>query len=180
MNHRLKTLNELASMLGGLGILGLGILAFSSAFFFSTLQPTRYELERFRAEAARLDRKRPPTIDEDPGYSREALGAFYAFFPASNRLSGELRKIYQAAERHAVQLEQAEYRVAHDSATKLVRYQISLPLKGTYTQVRKFLAAALSEIPHLALESVQFERQRVGDTALEARVMLVMFLGTES
>jgi len=175
-----RSLNRLVAGLGMPGILGLGLLAFCAAFYASTLAPQRTHLEELRLEADRRERKRPPTLDEDPGYSREALGAFYSFFPPSNHLSDQIRKIYAAAERQNVQLEQGDYRASKDSAGELVRYQISLPLKGSYTQIRKFIAAVLSDLPNVSLESIQFERQRVGDPTVEAKIKLVMFLGRRS
>lgn len=163
--------------LGWPGILGLGLLAFCAAFYASTVGPGQARLGELRAEAARQDRKRPPTLDEDPGYSREALNAFYAFFPPGNHLSEQIGKIYRAAQGQALQLERGDYRATSDGAGQLTRYQISLPLKGSYTQVRKFVAAVLVDVPHLSLESIQFERQRAGDPAVEARVKFVMYLG---
>lgn len=174
------SINQLAAWLGVPGILGLGLLAFSGAFYFSAFSPESARLEELRAEMARRERKRLPTLDEDPGYSREALGAFYGFFPPSNQLSDQIRKIYSAAENQSVQLEQGEYRATKDSVGQLMRYQISLPIKGSYTQVRKFVAAVLVDIPNLSIDSIQFERQRVGDPTVEARVKLVMYLGQES
>lgn len=171
------SIHRLASGLGVSGILGLGLLAFSVAFYASTLAPERSRLEELRLEAVQHERKRPSTLDEDPGYSREALGAFYSFFPPSNHLADQIRKIYDAAERQSVQLEQGDYRAAKDSVGRLVRYQISLPIKGSYTQVRKFVAAVLQDLPNLSLESIQFERQRAGDPTVEAKVRLVMYLG---
>lgn len=174
------SIHRLASGLGISGILGLGLLAFSAAFYASTLAPERSRLEELRLEAAQRERKRPPMLEEDPAYSREALGAFYSFFPPSDHLVDQIRKIYDAAERQSVQLEQGDYRASKDSMGRLVRYQISLPLKGSYTQVRKFVAAALQDLPNLSLESIQFERQRVGDPVVEAKVRLVMYLGPRS
>lgn len=174
------TINHLVSSLGVAGILGLGLQVFSGAFYLSTFNPERAHLDELRTEAARRERKRPPTLDEDPGYSREALSAFYGFFPPSKQLSDQIRKIYNAAGRQSVQLEQGEYRASKDSIGQLVRYQISLPIKGSYTQVRRFVAAVLVDVPNLSLESIQFERQRVGDPTVEARVKLVLFLGQRS
>ena len=57
---------------------------------------------------------------------------------------------------------------------------MTLPLKGEYPQIRRFLAALPAELPIVALENVQFERQKVADPNVEARIRLVLFLGRES
>ena len=63
------------------------------------------------------------------------------------------------------------------SKGKLWRYEIVLPVHGTYPQVRVFLAQVLTKIPHLALQSVSFERQKVGDAMIEANIRLTLYLG---
>jgi hypothetical protein len=91
-----------------------------------------------------------------------------------------LAKIYGAAERQSLKLEQGEYRAVADNVSKLTHYQVMLPVKGTYPQVRKFVASALTEVPNLSLESIQFERQKVSDTIVDAKIKMVLYLGRRS
>jgi len=180
MKQLQASVNRLAEILGMPGILGLALIVFSSGFYFSTYSPEQLRLEELRLDLTRRDGKNPRTLEEDPGYSREALGAFYGFFPPSNHIADQMRKVYGAAGRQGLRLERGEYRAVKDSVGKLVRYQATLPLKGTYPQVRKFVASVLVEVPNLSLESIQFERQRVGDPTVEAKVKLVLYLGQRS
>jgi len=48
-----------------------------------------------------------------------------------------------------------------------MRFQMTLPLKGKYPQIRKYLDSLLAEIPIVSLENLQLERQKVGDPALK-------------
>jgi hypothetical protein len=77
-------------------------------------------------------------------------------------------------------LDQAEYRPLPDPEGRLTRYQILLPAKGTYPEVRRFLVQAGSEIPGLAVDGISFQRQQIGDSALEAQIKLTLFLGSPS
>jgi len=88
-----------------------------------------------------------------------------------------LGKIFTVARRQRLGLEQGEYRILRESASGLTRYQLTFPLKGTYPQVRRFVAAALAEVPNLLLDSVQFERRKIGESVVNARVKFVMYLG---
>jgi hypothetical protein len=54
------------------------------------------------------------------------------------------------------------------------------PLRGTYPQVRRFVAAALARVPHLALDTIQFERSKVGEAVVNAKVTFVLYLGGTS
>lgn len=180
MQSLANSLHRTAASLGGTGVLGVGVLVFCGAFYVSTLQPAEQHLSEVHAQLARQGRQRPPVLDEDPAYSREALGSFYAFFPPSEHLSDQIRKIYAVAEKQSFQLEQGEYRASRDNTGRLLRYQISLPIRGNYTQVRKFLAGVLADVPYLSVESIQFERHRASETTVDAKVKLVMYLGSRS
>lgn len=104
------------------------------------------------------------------------LAEFYGFFSSSSATAW-LDKIYAAAGRQGLVLEQGEYRSAPDKSGKLVRYQVTFPVKGSYLQVRKFIDAVLTDVPVAALEDVGFKREAVGAPGVEARVRFTLFLG---
>lgn len=80
------------------------------------------------------------------------------------------------AESRGIRLNEGEYKATSDKAGRIVRFQMTLPVKGEYPQIRKFLSALPSELPVVALQSVQFERQKVADPAVEAKLKLVLYL----
>lgn len=169
-----------AERLGWPGIVGLGLLAFIAAFYFSTFRSEQIRLGELRSQVSKLEDRRTRAASEEPKTLSDQLNAFYGFFPPSGRIADLLGKIYAAADKQALNLEQGEYRAVRDNVGRLAHYQIILPVKGTYSQVRKFVATALTEVPNLSLDSIQFERQKVGDSAVEAKVKLVMYLGQRS
>jgi len=63
-----------------------------------------------------------------------------------------------------------------DKVGKLVRYQMTLPVKGEYPQIRKFLTDLPGALPAVALENVQFERQKIADPNVEAKIRLVLYM----
>jgi len=91
-----------------------------------------------------------------------------------------LRRLHLNAEDQGLVLLQAEYRPVPDSEGKLVRYQILLPAKGTYPEIRRFLSQASRELPGLAIDGINFQRQQIGDAVLEAQIKLTLFLSTQS
>jgi hypothetical protein len=161
--------------LGWQGVVGVGLLAFVAAFYFSAYRPEQMRLEELRLEVARLGdaRTRPA---RQPLSVVDKLDAFYREFPPSGHVSDSLEKIFAAADEQAITLEQGEYRAVRDSVGRLSHYQVILPLRGTYPRIRKFVASALAQVRSLSLESIQFERQKVGDQSVEAKVKLVMYM----
>ena len=53
---------------------------------------------------------------------------------------------------------------------------MTLPVRGEYRQIRQFLASTGAKVPIASLEQVQFERQKVGDPLVDARIRLVLYL----
>ncbi|MDB5811737.1 MAG: transrane protein [Betaproteobacteria bacterium] len=162
---------------GWQGAVGVGLLVFAGAFYFSAIRSERSQLadmqrelvlQRQQVNSAGIEKKKAPA---------DKITAFYAFFPSPATLPDVLEKIFGIAEAQSLQLEQGDYRVVKDTAGKLTRFQITFPVKGTYPQIRKFVAGALSGVPALALNGIQFERKKVGDTTVEARIRFVVFLG---
>ena len=91
-----------------------------------------------------------------------------------------LRKLHRAARDQGLTLDQAEYRPLSEPEGNLTRYQIVLPAKGTYPEVRRFLVQAAGDVPGLAVDGVSFQRQQIGDAAVEAQIKLTLFLGAPS
>jgi hypothetical protein len=180
MNRFQATIAYITESLGWPGILGLGLLAFIGGFYFSTFRAEQMRLEDLRSQISKMEDKRTRSGGAEAKTPGENLNAFYGSFPPSDHIADLLGKIYGVAEQQAVKLDQGEYRAVRDNVGRLTHYQIILPVKSTYPQVRKFVAAALAEVPNLSLDSIQFERQKVGDTTVEAKVTLVLFLVQKS
>jgi len=169
-----------AERLGWPGVLGLGLIAFSAGFYLSTVRPGQLRVEQLRGEVFKLAGQDSRAARETPASAREQLSAFYGFFPAPDRTAAQLGVIFAVAEKQALSLELGDYRILRENVGGLTHYQLVFPFKGSYPQVRKFVAATLRQVPNLSLDSIEFERQKVGDATLNAKVKFVMYLGRQS
>ena len=164
--------------LGWPGILGLGLLAFMASFYFSTFLPEQLQREQLRSELERAaENSRIPTAGQHLRNIDGMLSEFYGAFPPSDRVADALGRIYAAAYAQSLHIEQGEYRATRDKVGNITHYQIVFPVKGTYPQVRMFVALSLAQLPNLALESVEFDRNKIGEPQIEAKIKFVMFLG---
>ncbi|WP_157979288.1 type 4a pilus biogenesis protein PilO [Rhodoferax ferrireducens] len=169
--------------LGRPGAIGAGGLVMCLALYFSIVQPAQQRLDTVRlsvsslhgqtAQARRATKEGARPLDEQ-------LAAFYGIFPSEHDATDWVGKIAVIAQRDGLNLQQAEYKAERDKTGKLTRFQMSLPLKGEYQTIRRFLSDLRAEIPIVSLEQVQFERQKVGDPLVDAKVRLVIYLGKPS
>lgn len=154
------------------GVAGLVLFAFCVIFTLSPVMPMDKELHSLSV-AAPLKHTTPHADQPTPDGQ---LTAFYQTFPKVKNASEALDKLHQAAVTQGVTLAQGEYHLLRNGTDKLTRYEIVLPIKSDYLHLRKFLSQALADMPYLALDSVEFQRQKISDTVLDAQVKMTLFL----
>ena len=176
---KLGRLREELERLGWPGVIGLGLLAFAAMIAVSALLPLQSEVARLRDAADALQRRvgggdragaRPQ--------AQEQLATFYAFFPPPETSPDWLGRIHAIAQAKGVQLQSGEYRLERAASPRLRRYQMTLPVQGTYAQIRGFVGEVLEQVPAAVLEEVSLKRENVETQRVEARVRLTLYLGS--
>ena len=165
------------------GVLAIGVLTICSGFYFSAITPTHERLDMARHSVISLQKQIALASKAHNGKAHtpgEQLAEFYQKFPPERGYSQWLEKLMILAESCGIRLNEGEYKATSDKVGRIVRFQMTLPVKGEYPQIRKFLAALPSELPAVALQGVHFERQKVADPGVEAKLKLVLYLEQES
>jgi hypothetical protein len=145
------------------------LLVGAAALWPLALQPAQARLERARSQLAAAHAAAPSP-------ARTAVAAPYGQLWREERFPDVLAQALASAAECGLRLDEGAYRVTRENAGQLARYQILLPVRGDYMQLRRYLAGLNASLPGLALERVQFERPKVGDAALEAHLGLVLFM----
>jgi hypothetical protein len=169
---------RLMPLMGWPGILAIGLLMMCIPFYFSSISPLQENLDALRAE---LNKTRDHSLNQPanehaldtPG---DQLVEFYKFFPEEKTSPKWLSLMVETANKRGLALNHGEYAVARDTMGQLRRIRITLPVEGTYPQIRQYLAELISVIPNISLENVQFERKDIVDTELQAKIKLVLYL----
>ena len=169
----MKRIQDGLRALGSTGVVGIGVLIFCIPFYFSAVRPAERELQAQRLVAERLRARTPFQPVASEGRADE-LRRFYSLFPPVEKLPDQLELIYSLARSANLELLQGEYRL-EKPPVGLAFYRITLPLRGTYVQIRQFVGATLKSMPIASLEALRFERKRVGDTRLEAQIRLTVY-----
>lgn len=147
------------------------------AFVYLYLTPLQNRIAHLQEEAQALrDKSKSKLSGKKNNNPAEQLAEFYRFFPKEDSAPDAMAIVFQAAAQQNLMLDQAEYHQAHDRDSKLMRYEIVLPIKGSYIQVRKFIAQALADVPNLSLDSMTFSRQKIGDSSVDAQLRFTLYL----
>lgn len=156
----------LRAQLGPVGLASLAILAAAVSFFALVVQPLE---QKERALRAALERHGPPQAQ----YGPDQLAAFYRFLERKEETTDWLAKLHGIARASGVELRSATYRT-QAAGTRLERYEMVLPVSGSYGQIRAFMKRALAEIPVLSLDQVSLKRGSRHDARVQAELRLAI------
>lgn len=167
-------LRAFVERLGPVGGLGFALLFGCAVFFLTAVAPAEDELaalqeQRMAEDLARRTGRR--TVD-----TASQLNEFMAFFPTADTTSHWLGLVYAAAEKEGIQLAQGTYKERGDGGVGLMAYQVTLPVRGAYPQIRRFIGRVLTDVPAASLESIAFQRERSADGAADAKVVFNLHL----
>ena len=168
-------LDSLLRRLGPAGVVGIGVLLACGAFYASAIAPLTEELAAQKAALERLQSRKlyqPASAGASPG---EELQRFYNLFPPAERLTDEVAKLHRIGRSAGLDLAQGEYRLERRPGG-LWAYRVTLPVRGSYPQLRDFIGAVLKDMPIASIEQLRFERKRAADTQLEAQVRVTLHL----
>lgn len=177
-------LREYLQALGWPGLLGAGCALLALALLLLAVLPgwhARTDLQQALQAAAeqRLaiaeGRLSPPQAA--PG---EALERFHRSLPAQLDATSAIDRLYVLAGQQRIVLARGEYALGLDPKTRLARYQILLPIRGSYPQLRRFLHALQAELPALVLEDLDVQRKRIAEPELSGRLRLTLYLSRSS
>ncbi len=176
--HKL-TIIEALHRLGLPGALGAILLVVAAVYGVFGLLPANEARSAAEARAARAEERlaRLQRGDEPmPQTPASQLASFHQALPAQEEATAAMDRIYAAAATEGLTLARGEYQLLVEPETRLARYQILLPVRGSYLQLRRFLGAALAAVPALALDDVEFQRKEISQTTLEGRVRMTLHL----
>jgi hypothetical protein len=177
MKNILNAARGAVSDLGALGFAGIGVIALAGAFHFNAVKPLEersVEVEAQLTQALAKGRASDQRLERDSAPAAK-LEALYRYLQTGQQPTQLLEKLNALAAASGVQLRSAEYRL-QETGTRIERYEVTLPLSGGYTQIRKFLEKSLEEIPVMSLDQVNFKRTRAADPVVQAEARLTIHL----
>src|SRR5579859_111363 len=107
------------------------------------------------------------------GPSRNDIQSFYAALDRKESTDIWLAKLYGIARASGLDWHSADYRLLR-SRGRIERYEIRLPVTGSYAQIRAFLEVSLAEIPLLSIDQATFHRRSLSETTVDADVTLTL------
>lgn len=178
MNTALSIFLDLRQRLGRTGLGAMVMLAGAGAFYLLTVPPMQTQIAGLQAHATRLEgaaRQVRHANAAAPGWQTQ-LQTFYDAIPTISKAPALLNDIFGTAARAGIQLDASHYRVTENKDGRLTRYEITLPVSGSYVQVRTFVAFVMTDTPSLALDSLVIRKDKIDDDAVKAEIKMSLYL----
>lgn len=178
MNAALSMFWGVKQRLGGLGLGALAVLAGAAAFYLLTVLPLQAQVVDLQADAARMraDAQQVRRVSARLPNGLEQLQMFYGAIPAISEAPALLNDIFGTAARAGVRLDASHYRITEHKGSRITRYEITLPVNGSYVQVRTFVAFVMTYVPSLSLDSLVVRKDKIGDGEVKAEIKMTLYL----
>jgi len=155
--------------LGPAGVAGLVLLAAAALFMLLVLQPLEERARDVQTRAA----GRTAAAAPQSGATGEKVAELYRYLDKPEETTDWLAKLYAIGKATGVELQSASYKLQAGGG-RIERYEIVVPVSGSYPQMRDFLKRSLAEIPVLSLDQMSLKRESRNDGMLQAELRLTL------
>ena len=162
---------RLRDELGTTGVAALVLFIAAGAFMALVLQPMK---EKNRVLEARAGISRDLATVSGVN-AAEKVASVYEYLEKPEGTTDWLAKLYAIGRATGVELQSATYKT-QNAPGRLQRYEIVLPLTGSYSQMRDFLKRSLAEIPVLSLDQITLKRENRREGQVQAELHLTLHM----
>lgn len=100
---------------------------------------------------------------------------YFNNLPNAEKADLELKTIVSMAEKLKLTLDSGKYETLTRATAEIRSLEVSLPLKGNYPQIKRFLALTINALPNAVLSQVTMHRSSVDSTQIEADVVFMFY-----
>ena len=100
-------------------------------------------------------------------------------FPAAADRQDRLAVLLTLATKNGLESKRSEFRLAQDHDSGLLRYTVTMPVAGPYSQVRRFLEETQAHDPALSLDRLRLRRASTSASTVETDLTWSFFMQPE-
>jgi Tfp pilus assembly protein PilO len=162
-------MKRILERIGVAGVAAIGLLAAALLFSNFMVKPLQERNLSLTEAASRSGRK------ADNAQSGAKVAAVYEYLRKEEDTTDWLAKLHGIGTATGIQMRTATYRM-QPTEGRIVRYEIVLPVAGSYGQIRDFLKRATLEIPVLSIDQVTLKKEERKGAALQAEMRLTLHM----
>lgn len=171
---RLGWTNSIACLISA-----VGILAWLWAVPHLRTQMTAQQQVLAKAKEMLDSANAEPPVSPRP-VAEQRLASFYDSLGEGRYAEQQIKTLFAIAKKANLIISQAEYRWDSDKNGRYQTYQILLPVKGSYGAIRQFCEQTLLTIPFASLDEMNFKREAIANSTLEAKLRITLYFFDKS
>ncbi|HQC29706.1 MAG TPA: hypothetical protein PLG02_07220 [Methylotenera sp.] len=164
--------------MGSLGVLGLLFLLTAALIYAGLSRPQLKQLQASEVTLSQAKQQRKQIQVTPIATTTQATvnaASYLQQFPNVNHKDDALKTIIAIAENNKLPLETGTYNTVTKEAGQVVFYEINLPLKGSYPQIKQFVASTMNALPNAALSTFHLQQTNTEANLIEAEVVLTLY-----
>lgn len=163
----------LRMQVGSLGVPGLLLLAVGIALLgwqIARRPAIDATVDELRQQALALATQAPTKIAPREQSDEQVFESL----PSIRAHAADLRALFEAARTNKLTIERSDFQVT-PAGGPITVVTATLPMRGSYANIKQFASEALERLPHLSLQDLRLERPDIGTTELRARVRVALY-----
>lgn len=169
-----------------LNLLALVLLVLGAGAWLIWLPHLRQQNQTIQTALGRVEQalRTPPALlpapKEEPQSDDKNLDRFYGTLGEQEYVEQQVGQLFALAKKVGLTLQQGEYKASFERQGRFHKYQIVLPVKGSYGLIRQFGESVLKTIPFASLDELNFKRDHISNRVLEAKLRFTLYLTSET
>ena len=159
LNNRMSRVTWLAS-----GLIALAIFA-----YYLMVNPQIKKLQALKIQASQASQLHAPINQANH------LDNYVNQFPALTQRASKVDDLMALVAQHQLQLDEVSYKTEANNDAALSRYMLTFSVFASYPEIHQLLNDILTQMPFVAIESLQLNRENVLDEMVESRIQLIFY-----
>ncbi len=149
--------------------LAVGLLALAIFAYGLIIYPQMNRLQALKQQANLATQMHKPSSQANH------LDAYVKQFPALAQRASKVDDLMALVAQHQLQLDEVSYKTEANNDAPLSRYMLTFSVFASYPEIHQLLNEILTQMPFVAIETLQLNRESVLDEIVEARIQLIFY-----
>ena len=149
--------------------LALGLIALAIFAYCLMVNPQINRLQALKSQASQATHLQAPISQANH------MDNYVKQFPALAQRASKVDDLMALVAQHQLQLDEVNYKTEANNDEPLSRYMLTFSVFASYPEIHQLLNDILTQMPFVAIESLQLNRESVLDEIVEARIQLIFY-----
>ena len=163
------TLYRLNNRMSRVAWLAVGLIVLTIFAYCLMVYPQLNKLQALKIQANQASQLHAPISQANE------LDNYVNQFPALAQRASKVDDLMALVAQHQLQLDEVSYKTEANNDAPLSRYMLTFSVFASYPEIHQLLNDILTQMPFVAIESLQLNRENVLDEIVEARIQLIFY-----